>query len=224
MIDKPPYISFDQSGNVDGRQVVGIVQLPGAGASDLNVLTPIEPPEGAPGKWFIAWHRDPQSPMADADGNVTEALIVEDGNGFHQVIDAPTEGSQTSQAWLAGLAAVPPGKGRPGGGAKPSPKGTQYQPNGELVGTNAAEFTSWTLTQPPKNGAYYRIDIENPAPGKRAGQMHLQDGTGNNANKYYYNFNTREFEGLPASDLKKFQKDPQFDRAIKKGTEYLGVE
>lgn len=51
-------------------------------------------------------------------------------------------------------------------------------------------------------------------------QLHLQDDKGN---KYYYNFNTKEFEGAPNSLIKKIQNDPQCQRAIKNGATYLGV-
>ncbi|MGH9077067.1 MAG: RHS repeat-associated core domain-containing protein [Acidimicrobiales bacterium] len=47
---------------------------------------------------------------------------------------------------------------------------------GGLLGENGTQVTSETLT--PPNRPYW-VDVENPAPGVRAGQLHLQDATGN---------------------------------------------
>ncbi|MFI9405202.1 hypothetical protein [Nocardia sp. NPDC052316] len=76
-----------------------------------------------------------------------------------------------------------------------------------------------------KNKPYWRIDVENPAPGKRAGTLHLQttDGRGNNKDqKYQYNFNTKQLEDEygappPRKYLDDISKDPKFDEAIQKG-------
>jgi hypothetical protein len=72
----------------------------------------------------------------------------------------------------------------------------------------------------PPNGPYYRIDVEDPIPGERAGQMHLQD---DRYGKYYYNFNTQEFEGAPKSLIKKIQGDNAYQNALNKGARFLGV-
>ncbi|MRH92833.1 hypothetical protein GFY24_36365 [Nocardia sp. SYP-A9097] len=109
---------------------------------------------------------------------------------------------------------------RPTGGGADKPLPRTQAPNGEMLGESGANTTSKTLTQPPAKGPYYRIDVENPNPGVRPGQMHLQDDAGN---KYYYNFNTGEFEDAPASFINKISKDPQFQRAIRKGAAMLGV-
>jgi hypothetical protein len=61
---------------------------------------------------------------------------------------------------------------------------------------------------------------ENPASGVRPGQLHLQDYSGN---KYQYNFDTGEFDGLPNKLAKSLAKDPGFKRAIATGRRYLGM-
>jgi hypothetical protein len=66
----------------------------------------------------------------------------------------------------------------------------------------------------------YRIDVENPNPGVRPGQLHLQDSAGN---KYQYNFATNQFEGLPKSLARQVSKDPATARAIVRGLRYLGI-
>lgn len=45
-------------------------------------------------------------------------------------------------------------------------------------------------------GKGWRIDVENPVPGVRDGQMHLQDYSGN---KWQYDFGAGEFSGVPRS-------------------------
>ncbi|MBF6127781.1 hypothetical protein [Nocardia brasiliensis] len=136
VIDELPFVSFDQPGvTPDGRRVDGVADLPGS--SDGNpmwLLTAIDPPDGAPGEWYVAWQKDPSSPNADADGYVTGALIVKDGNGYHQVTDPPNESGEISDAWLAGLAAVP-GMG-PGGKGSGGGRSGRNQPSegGKLGG------------------------------------------------------------------------------------------
>src|SRR5262249_24003521 len=56
-----------------------------------------------------------------------------------------------------------------------------------MIGRGGTQFTSRTLMYSEN----YRIDVENPAPGVRPGQLHLQDSAGN---KYQYNFATNQFE------------------------------
>ncbi|MCW0190082.1 MAG: hypothetical protein OJJ55_02195 [Rhodococcus sp.] len=111
--------------------------------------------------------------------------------------------------------------GNSGSTPKPSPS-AQTAPNGEMLGQSGTQLPgSRTMTDKiPPNGPYYRIDIENPAPGVRAGQMHLQDDRGG---KYYYNFNTQEFEGAPQSLIKKIQGDNAYQNALNKGARFLGV-
>ena len=68
-------------------------------------------------------------------------------------------------------------------------------------------------------GEGWRIDIENPAPGRRPGQMHLQDYSGH---KYFFNFRTGNFEGLSVRQMKQFSRSANFRRAILKGLSHLG--
>lgn len=64
-----------------------------------------------------------------------------------------------------------------------------------------------------------RIDVENPAPGKRAGQIHYQDSSNN---KYYYDPITQTFPVAPKGVNDKLN-DPAFKNAIDKGMKkYLG--
>jgi hypothetical protein len=62
----------------------------------------------------------------------------------------------------------------------------------------------------------YRIDVENPNPGQRPGQLHFQDqATGA---KYMYNFETGEFDGMPNSLKKELAKNfPDYTKGIAKG-------
>ncbi|MEU4058466.1 hypothetical protein [Rhodococcus qingshengii] len=112
--------------------------------------------------------------------------------------------------------------GNSGSTPKPSAE-AQRAPNGDMLGSGGTQLgESKNLTPKiPPNGPYYRIDVENPVPGERAGQMHLQDDRGG---KYYYNFNTQEFEGAPKSLIKKIQGDNAYQNALNKGANYLGVK
>jgi len=81
-------------------------------------------------------------------------------------------------------------------------------------GTQTTSKTLWTRGQ-------YRIDVENPNPGQRPGQLHVQDQS--NGAKYLYNFDTGEFEGMPQKLRKEAAKMQGFNEAIAKGARYLGI-
>jgi hypothetical protein len=87
---------------------------------------------------------------------------------------------------------------------------------GGMLGATGAQTTSITLRQ----GRGYRVDVENPAPGRRPGQLHLQDSRGG---KYLYDFEANEFVGLPRSLAKKIAADPGVDRAINQARRILNV-
>jgi hypothetical protein len=84
-----------------------------------------------------------------------------------------------------------------------------------MVGARGTQVTSKTLLENDR----FHIDVENPAPGSRPGQLHLQDYAGN---KYQYNFETGRFEALPNQLAKFVAKDPAVARAINTGLRYLG--
>lgn len=87
---------------------------------------------------------------------------------------------------------------------------------GVMLGINGPTVPSKTLWM---GKGKERIDVENPAPGKRAGQIHYQD---NSNNKYYYDPVTQTFPDAPKSVNDKL-KDSAFKNAIDKGmTKYLG--
>jgi filamentous hemagglutinin len=88
--------------------------------------------------------------------------------------------------------------------------------DGAMLGINGPTVPSKTLWM---GKGKERIDVENPAPGKRAGQIHYQD---NSNNKYYYDPVTQTFPDAPKSVNDKL-KDSAFKNAVDKGmTKYLG--
>ncbi|GGW60240.1 putative T7SS-secreted protein [Streptomyces xantholiticus] len=86
-----------------------------------------------------------------------------------------------------------------------------------MIGANGAQITSKTLW----NHGPYRIDVENPNPGQRPGQLHFQDQSNKGA-KYQYNFETGNFDGLPRSIEKAVGNNPGFIAGIRKGLAALG--
>ncbi|MET7482555.1 putative T7SS-secreted protein [Streptomyces sp. NPDC005538] len=86
-----------------------------------------------------------------------------------------------------------------------------------MIGANGTQVTSKTMW----NHGPYRIDVENPNPGQRAGQLHFQDQSNPTA-KYQYNFSTEKFEGLPRSVEKEVSRNPGFQAGIDKGLRMLG--
>ncbi len=85
-----------------------------------------------------------------------------------------------------------------------------------MMGENGTQTVSKTLM---KNSNYH-IDVENPAPGRRAGQLHLQDYAGN---KYQYDVATGRFTGLSGQLARQVASDAAVTRAIATGLRYLGM-
>ena len=77
-----------------------------------------------------------------------------------------------------------------------------------------------------KDGKGRRLDLENPNPGQRPGQLHVHD----QKNKYIYkdgklfgkNPKTGNYDVPAPREINKLLEDPQFQKAIQKGKEYLG--
>ncbi|MGW5424057.1 putative T7SS-secreted protein [Streptomyces sp. NPDC003943] len=86
-----------------------------------------------------------------------------------------------------------------------------------MIGANGPQITSKTLW----NHGPYRIDVENPNPGQRPGQLHFQDQSNKGA-KYQFDFETGKFEGLPRSIEKAVGNNPGFIAGIRKGLAALG--
>ncbi|MBV9304239.1 MAG: hypothetical protein JOY62_00730, partial [Acidobacteriaceae bacterium] len=81
------------------------------------------------------------------------------------------------------------------------------------AGSGGTQVTSKTLWRDGKGG---RIDVENPNPQQRPGQIHYQDLTG----KYLYNPETGQFDGAP-NRVNQLLDDPKVQAAIQKGLRYL---
>ncbi|MBO5967648.1 MAG: RHS repeat-associated core domain-containing protein, partial [Clostridia bacterium] len=85
-----------------------------------------------------------------------------------------------------------------------------------MIGENGTPINSHT---PWRSGqGVERIDVENPAPGKRDGQIHYHDPKDK---KYMYDFATRQFQN-PTSRLRKLFENKDFLRGIKKAYKKLG--
>jgi filamentous hemagglutinin len=89
-----------------------------------------------------------------------------------------------------------------------------------MVGANGPQFTSKTLWQ----GNQGRLDVENPNPGQRPGQIHFQQGN----NKWIYDPTTNSFRQTlgtqidPPGWLNDLLGQKDFQNAIQKGLYYLG--
>lgn len=87
---------------------------------------------------------------------------------------------------------------------------------GGMLGTRGVQTPSKTIW---KGEGKERIDVENPNPGQRPGQIHFQDNEGN---KYLYDPATKSFPSAPKS-VNSLLENPRFRKAINKGMKkYLG--
>lgn len=86
-----------------------------------------------------------------------------------------------------------------------------------MIGENGTQITSQTAW----NVGPHRIDVENPNPGVRPGQMHFQD-VSNPTVKYQWDFENGGFTGLPPRLARQLASNRGFQAGIKKGLNWLG--
>ena len=94
--------------------------------------------------------------------------------------------------------------------------------DGGMLGKNGVQTASKEMYR----GSKYRVDVENPKPGVRPGQVHVQDYTDN---KYYYNPNDNAlyiktgntFEKA-GNSVQKILDNDDIIKGINKGLQYLG--
>ncbi len=87
-------------------------------------------------------------------------------------------------------------------------------PSVAMLGANGAQFTSKTLYQSED----FHIDVENPNPGQRPGQIHYQSGK----DKYLYDPASRSFIGASKTLNKQLMNDPNILKAIERAMKMLG--
>nr|WP_223297408.1 DUF6531 domain-containing protein [Catenulispora acidiphila] len=100
-------------------------------------------------------------------------------------------------------------------GRVPEPSAPSGDP--AMIGANGTQITSQTAW----NEGPYRIDVENPDPGGRPGQMHFQDQTNKSA-KYYWDHQNGGFQGMPNKLANKLSGNRGYQNGIKKGLNWLG--
>ncbi|NEG57602.1 hypothetical protein GQQ20_07025 [Pantoea agglomerans] len=141
---------------------------------------------------------------ADRNAAIHNALMSGDSSEAKQL--AINSLAQVAGTSAAGIAA---GIGKAGSG-----KGNIQQDS--MLGQNGVQTASKTIW---KGTGKERIDVENPNPGQRPGQLHYQDNKGN---KYLYDPQTNSFPDAPKS-VNNLLNDSSFKKAIDKGmTQYLG--
>lgn len=88
------------------------------------------------------------------------------------------------------------------------------EPRPHMPGERGAQINSKTLW---RSGRGARLDVENPAPGRRPGQIHLHV----DQEKYLYDLETRSFRGAPGA-IQDLLDDQRLQDAILKALRYLG--
>ena len=90
-----------------------------------------------------------------------------------------------------------------------------------MLGEGGTQIDSKTLVSREN---FYSIDVENPDPGGRPGQLHVHDNSKvSHGPKYLYDFETGKFEGAPAGLARQLAKDPKVATAIIMAKNILGV-
>lgn len=93
----------------------------------------------------------------------------------------------------------------------------------KILGKNGAQFDSKTTWQ---NGKTERIDVENPSPGERPGQIHYHESDNTKWNfdieeKQFYNQKTGE---LAPNKIQKLLEDKDVINAINEELKFLGKD
>lgn len=157
------------------------------------------------GQWVDAADLEPGFRLLDSNGEWSVVLSVEHRIGelkaynltvrdFHTYFVA--ENDNTPSIWVHNSC----GPKRAGSG---------------MLGQNGTQTASSTVW---KGDGQSRIDVENPNPGQRPGQVHYQDNKGN---KYLYDAQKGTFPGAPKS-VNSLLNDKKFSKGIKKAFKYLG--
>jgi hypothetical protein len=84
-----------------------------------------------------------------------------------------------------------------------------------MIGADGVQVTSKELTR----GKGWRMDLENPNPGQRPAQIHVQDYRGN---KWQYDFDARRFIGLPKALEKEIMQNRRVLVVIERALASLG--
>jgi filamentous hemagglutinin len=103
-----------------------------------------------------------------------------------------------------------------GGGTPSGPKASSPPPR--MLGERGTKTMSTRLW---RGTGKERLDVENPNPGQRPGQIHYQDPSG--AKKYLYDPATKSFPMAPRGVNEKLS-DEGFQKAIQKGLRILGED
>ena len=85
-----------------------------------------------------------------------------------------------------------------------------------MIGENGQQTPSQTTWN--GKGGTERLDVENPSPGNRAGQIHYHDPQNG---KHMFDFVTRQFQN-PTNRLKQLLSDKNFLRGLEKAYKILG--
>lgn len=110
-----------------------------------------------------------------------------------------------------------------------NPGDTRWGKGGKhLFGAKGTKIAgSHTIYNDTTNHRGYRIDVENRAPGKAPGQIHLQTP---DKQKYIHNVNTKEWKPddettrfLTKKEMNMLEKD-EFQRALNKALKYMGEQ
>lgn len=106
---------------------------------------------------------------------------------------------------------------------KPISKTTSETNQNHTLGQNGVKTNgSITISKP---NSKYRVDVENPAPGKRAGQIHTEV----DRVKYLYNPQINQFihhktKEIAPPKVQKLLKNPNMQKDIQKALKYLGEQ
>jgi RHS repeat-associated protein len=178
-----------------GAAAAGIVATPASGGASLLISAL----GGSAIVAGIAAVAQGLSNIAAGIGTLSHAVSMSGGGG----------GSSTPPP-------SPPGGGggrAPGKRPTTAPQQTAPAPKPQMFGARGPRIMSKTVW----NRGRARIDMENPNPGQRPGQIHFQEGN----NKYLYDPSTGKFTGAPGSVNDLLQRE-DVKNAIDKAMQFLG--
>ncbi len=159
-------------------------------------------------------------------GAISKVSLAEMGISFNVLclegVTSIVSVGEISSIAVSGLAFYNMASNSGSGGDSNSSSDKNIDTNDErILGENGTQFDSQTTWQ---NGRTERIDVENPAPGQRPGQVHYHEPDNT---KWYLDIKEKQFYNqktgkLAPKKIQKLLKDKDFINGINKALKFLG--
>ncbi len=110
-------------------------------------------------------------------------------------------------------------------------KATGDPPNPNLIGARGTQMPNTKYWEARRGDTNFRLEVENPKPGYRDGQIHFQEQVGERKYTWIYDIRQKVFRPAKGTDIEipnylkeLLEEDDRFNRALEKALKALGEE